>query len=336
MESPVELDSQSRAGKDQSRTVVLIALLANLAIAGSKLVAALLTGSTAMLAEAVHTLADTGNALSLLLGLRLASRPPDPQHPFGYGKERYFWPFMASMFLFIVGGSFSVFEGIARILSPRQIENMNVNYVVLGISAVLDGTSFFLAFRGLRTYLSKFGLWKAVRTTKDPTLFSVLFEDSVALVGLALAFLGLLLYQLTGIVLFDSLASLFIGLLLGGFALLLGYESRSLLLGEAASPETQQRIVEAVNRVPEVVGVLDLLTMHMAPDDILVNMDLNLKDGLTTDHVEDAIDRIESEIKKAVPEARRIFIECETLKRARRPSTPSDLHLLQKEARTQR
>jgi cation diffusion facilitator family transporter len=301
--------------QDRSKFVVIIALLANLAIVVSKLVAALITGSSAMLAETAHTFADTGN--TLLLGLKLALRPPDPQHPFGYGKERYFWPFMASISMFIIGGSFSVFRGVERILSPQELQDIQLNYVVLGVSAIFDGTSFSLAFMSLRQQLVKLGLWKAIRVTKDPILFSVLFEDSAGLLGLALAFIGLFLYQLTGTVIFDSLASVFIGLLLGGVALLLGYESRSLLLGEAASPETRQKIVDAVRRIPEVVDVAELLTMHMAPDDILVNMDLNLKGGLITAHVEETIDRIEDEIRKAVPQARRIFIECETLRRAR-------------------
>jgi cation diffusion facilitator family transporter len=303
--------------EDHTKFVVIVALLANLAIAVAKLAAALISQSSAMIAETAHTFADTGNELTLLLGLRLALRPPDAQHPFGYGKERYFWPFMASISMFIIGGSFSIFRGIDRILSPHELQNIKLNYIVLGVSSIFDGTSFWLAFMGLRQQLAAFGLWKAIRVTKDPILFGVLFEDSAGLLGLALAFFGLFLYQLTGTVMFDSLASILIGLLLGGVALLLGYESRSLLLGEAASPETRQKIVEAVRCIPEVVEVAELLTMHMGPDDILVNMDLNLKGGLTTAHVEEAIDRIEDAIRKAVPQARRIFIECETLRRAR-------------------
>jgi cation diffusion facilitator family transporter len=303
--------------KHRTKFVVIIALLANLAIAVAKLVAALISESSAMIAETAHTFADTGNELTLLLGLRLALRPADPQHPFGYGKEHYFWPFMASISMFIIGGSFSVFRGIETIISPHELQDIRLNYVVLGVSVIFDGASFLLAFTRLRPQLAQFGLWGAIRVTKDPVLFSVLFEDSAGLLGLALAFLGLSFYQVTGMVIFDSLASLLVGLLLGGVALLLGYESRSLLLGEAASPETRRKIVEAVTRVPEVVAVAELLTMHMGPDDILVNMDLNLKPGLTTARVEDVIDRIEDEIRKAVPQARRIFIECETLRRAR-------------------
>jgi cation diffusion facilitator family transporter len=306
--------------EDKTKRVVVVALIANVAIAASKLLAALFTGSSAMLAEAAHTLADTGNEVSLLLGLRLAARPPDRQHPFGYGKERYFWPLMASIAMFLIGGTFSVLQAIEGMFSQNELEYVNVNYAVLGLSAIFDGTSFFLALKNLRSYLGELSLWQAIRLTKDPTLFNVLLEDGAALVGLCLAFLGLFLYQLTALPIFDSLASLFIGLLLGGVAMILAYESRSLLLGEAASPETQHKIIEVVSRVPAVVKVLDLLTMHMGPDDILVNMELNLEDGLNTDQVEATIDRVEEEIKKAVPQAKRIFVECETLKRSRRIS----------------
>jgi cation diffusion facilitator family transporter len=303
------------------KSVVIIALMANVAIAASKLFAALFTGSSAMFAEAAHTLADTGNEISLLLGLRLASRPPDAQHPFGYGKERYFWPLMASIAMFLIGGTFSVVQAIRSMFAPGSVENVSVNYAVLGLATVFDGTSFLFAFRVLRSHLGKSGLWQAIRLTKDPTLFNVLLEDGAALIGVCLAFLGLVLYQLTGMLIFDSLASLLIGFLLGGVALVLAYESKSLLLGESASPEIQQKIAAAVSRVPEVVQVVDLLTMHMGPDDILVTMDLNLKDGLTTDDVEATVDRVEDEIKKAVPQAKRIFVECEPLKRGRTVST---------------
>ena len=183
---------------NRSKFIVTIALLANLAIAVSKLVAALISESSAMIAETAHTFADTGNELTLLLGLKLALRPADPQHPFGYGKEHYFWPFMASISMFLIGGSFSVFRGMERILSPHELQDIQINYIVLGVSAIFDGTSFFLAFTGLREQLAEFGLWQAIRVTKDPTLFSVLFEDSAGLLGLALAFLGLFLYQAKG------------------------------------------------------------------------------------------------------------------------------------------
>lgn len=303
--------------KHTSMFIILAALSANLVIACAKLFAALATGSSAMLAEAAHSFADSGNEITLMLGLRLAAKPPDPSHPFGYGMEHYFWTFMAAMFMFVVGGSFSVFQGMSRLLSPQDVEQIGVSYAVLGISAVFDGASFCLAFRKLRTQLAGSGLWHTLRHTKDPTLFTVLLEDSAALIGLALAFMGLFLYQLTGILVFDAIASLLIGLLLGVVAIFLGIESRSLLLGEAASTETQRKIREAVTRLPKVTAIVEMLTMHLAPEEILVAMELNLKDDLTTDQIETTVDRVENEVRKSVPQATRIYIECEPMRRVR-------------------
>jgi cation diffusion facilitator family transporter len=180
----------STKAEDRSKRIVFIALFTNLTIAVFKLVAALTTGSSAMLAEAAHTLADSGNEISLLLGLRLAARPPDPEHPFGHGKERYFWPFIASVSMFIIGGSFSVYRGIETALWPQAIQDIGLNYTVLGISAMLDGASFLVAFRGVRQQLAQVGFWRAIQSTKDPTVFNVLLEDITALLGLALAFVG--------------------------------------------------------------------------------------------------------------------------------------------------
>ena len=303
---------------NKSRFIVWVALSANVAIASAKLFAALVTGSSAMLAEAAHSFADSGNEVSLLLGLRLAARAPDASHPFGYGMERYFWTFMASIFMFIVGGSFSVFQGVSRLLSPQELEQIGISYAVLGIAAVFDGISFSLAFRGLKAQLAGSGLWTTLRRTKDPTLFIVLLEDSAALIGLALAFMGLLLYQWTGSAVFGAIASVLIGLLLGIVAMCLGLESRSLLLGEAAAPEIQNNIRCAVMHLPEVTGIVEMLTMHLAPEEILVVMDLNLQDNFTTDQIEMTLDHVENEVRRVVPQATRIYIECEPLRQVRR------------------
>ena len=305
--------------RERSQFIFAIALIANVAIAASKLAAALITGSSAMLAESVHSFADTGNELILLIGHRLGSRPPDPEHPFGYGMEHYFWPFLAAIALFIIGASFSVIEGIRRMTTEYKLEHLGVNYAVLGVSALFDSVSFSFAYRRLSKTLRTSGLWKSVRLTKDPAIFNVLLEDSAALIGLTFAFAGLVIYQLSGMIIFDAFASLLIGFLLGGVALLLAYESKSLLIGESASPEIRRQIIEAAKRVPEVVKIIEVLTMHMAPDDILVNMDLNLKDGLTTDEVENVIDRVKKQIRKQVPRAKRIFLECQTSRRTDSP-----------------
>lgn len=270
-----------------------------------------------MLAESVHSFADTGNEVILLIGHRLGSRPPDREHPFGYGMERYFWPFLAAIALFIIGGSFSVFEGVRRMLTSYELEHIKVNYAVLAVAAVFDSLSFSFAYRRLRNPLRTAGLWKSIRATKDPALFNVLFEDSAALLGLALAFVGLLIYQLSGMIIFDALASLLIGLLLGGVALLLAYESRSLLISESAAPEIRRQIVEVTQRVPEVIKIIEVLTMHMDPNDILVNMSINLRDELTTDEIENVIGRLKKEIRSQVPQANRIFVECQTSRRAK-------------------
>jgi cation diffusion facilitator family transporter len=304
--------------KSQRNTVIFaVALAANIAIASSKLIAALFTGSSAMLAESIHSFADTGTELILLTGHRLGSRPADPEHPFGYGMERYFWPFLAAIALFIIGGSFSVFEGIRRMTTTYELKHLGINYAILAVSAVFDGVSFSFVYRRLREIIRTAGLWKSIRVTKDPALFTVLLEDSAALFGLTLAFGGLLVYQLSGLIIFDALTSLLIGLLLGGVALLLAYESKSLLIGESASPKIRRQILEAATQVPQVVKVIEVLTMHLAPDEVLVNMDLNLKDGLTTDEVENAIDQVKQKIRKRVPQATRIFLECQNSRRAR-------------------
>jgi divalent metal cation (Fe/Co/Zn/Cd) transporter len=193
---------------------------------------------------------------------------------------------------------------------------------VLAVALVFDGVSFSLAFRGLRSQLSGLGWWRSLRQTKDPTLFTVLLEVSTALAGIAVALAGLLLYQLLGLAVFDAAASIIIGLLLGVMAVLLAIESRSLLLGEAASLETQRRIRDAIIRQPEVTGIVDMLTMHLSPQEILVAIELNLKDGLTTDQIEMTVDRVEAAVRQVVPEATRIFVECEPLRRVR-PSRTS-------------
>ena len=197
-------------------------------------------------------------------------------------------------------------------VSVYDLEYLRINYAVLAISALFDGVSFSIVYRRLRNTLRTAGVWKSIRTTKDPALFNVLLEDSAALIGLGMAFLGLVMYQFTGLIIFDALASLLIGCLLGGVAVVLAYESKSLLIGESASPEIRRRILEITRNVPEVAKVIELLTMHMAPDDILVNMDLNLKYGLTTDEVERVIDQVKAAIRDQVPQTRRIFVECQT------------------------
>jgi len=301
----------------ESVKAVWAAFIVNTVISTVKFIVAFFTGSSAMLAEAFHSLADTGNQLLLLLGLRLSVKPPDAQHPFGYGKERFFWAFVVAISMFAVGASFSVYEGIRGFLHPHRIVNPWLNYIILGLGVFLESIALRIAYREFSA-TRKFGIWRSLREAKDPALLTVLFEDSAAMIGIAMALTGILLTQITGNALYDSVASVLIGLMLAGIAFFLARETKDLLIGESASEEDRNKILKAVCSVPEVSESIELLTMHIGPEEILVNLSVQFCDGLDTDQVEQAIDRIEREIKAEVPMVGHIFIEADTLLRSRR------------------
>jgi cation diffusion facilitator family transporter len=247
------------------------AAIANLGIALAKFVAAAITGSSAMLSEGIHSVVDTGNQLLLLVGIRQSHKPPDANHDFGHGKELYFWSLVVAIVLFGVGGGLAFYEGIEHILNPHPIENPIVSYVVLAVAFVLEASSWTIAMRELRAQGTGGGLRRQVLSSKDPSVVTVLLEDSAALFGLIAAFLGILLAQLTGDPRFDGLGSIVIGGVLTVVALFLAAESRGLLVGERADDETVNRIRRVVafdDGVKEVVGVR---TMHLGPNEILVN-----------------------------------------------------------------
>lgn len=300
-----------------SLRVIKLALFANLSIALIKFVTSFITGSTALLAEAVHSLADGANQGFLLVGIRLSRRPPDPEHPFGHSKERYFWAFVVSIFIFIVGAFFSVYEGIHKIKDPTPLERTFWGYAVILSAAFFESLALRAAYANLKPHIKSKGLFCALRESKTPGIFIAFLEDSAALLGLALAFLGLLLTQLTGNPVFDGLASVAIGVLLGFIALFISSETKSLLIGEAVSREELERIREAIRAVPEVQEVIDVLTMHLGPDDVLVNLNVNFVDGLTTDQVEEAIDKVEKAVQEVLPSVKKIFVEAESLRRQR-------------------
>lgn len=301
----------------ESVKAVWAALMVNIFIAIIKFTVAIFTTSSAMLAESFHSLADTGNQILLLLGLRLSNKPPDAQHPFGYGKERFFWAFIVAISMFAVGATFSVYEGVKGFLHPHQIIKPWLNYIVLGSGVFLESIALRIAYREFKT-TRRFGIWRSLREAKDPALLTVIFEDSAALAGIGLALAGIFLSHLTGRAIFDSAASVLIGLMLAGIAFFLARETKDLLIGESASEEDRKKILGAVCSVSEVSESIELLTMHIGPEEILVNLSVHFKDGLDTDQVEQAIDKIEREIKKAVPMVGRIFIEADTLLRSRR------------------
>jgi cation diffusion facilitator family transporter len=294
---------------------VLGALFANGLITILKFIGALLTGSSGMMAESLHSLADTTNQVFLLLGLRFYKRPASEKHPFGYGKERFFWSFIAAIFIFGVGATYAIYEGIEKVRHPHEPENLFWAYWILGISFALEAVSIGLALYQEINEAHHEGMsfGEYLRESKDPTAKTVIFEDSAALIGIVIATLGLLLGQYhvppyEG-KLWDGIASITIGVVLAIVAFSLARSSRGLLLGEAATKKSVEAIQAAINAHPNVKEVVELLTMHLAPKQILVTAHVNLKDDLTNDQIIESIDEIEAEIKKAESKVDMIFLE---------------------------
>jgi cation diffusion facilitator family transporter len=294
---------------------VVGALFANGLIAVLKLAAAFVTGSSGMMAEALHSVADTTNQVFLLLGLRFYRRPASQKHPFGYGMERFFWSFIAAIFIFGVGSTYAIYEGVVKLKHPHAPENLFWAYLVLGISFVLESASIALAiYQELKESRSEgLSFFQYLRESKDPTAKTVLFEDSAALLGIVIAATGLYLTEHhagpgAGSY-WDGMASILIGVVLAIVAFVLARTSRALLLGEAASPKAVQAIKDAIESHPNVVKVVELLTMHLAPKQILINAHVNLRDDLMTNDIERTIEEIEQVIKKAEPKVEMIFLE---------------------------
>jgi cation diffusion facilitator family transporter len=294
---------------------VLGALFANGIIAILKLVAALITGSSGMMAEAFHSAADTTNQVFLLLGLRFYKRPASEKHPFGYGKERFFWSFIAAIFIFGVGATYAIYEGVAKLRHPHPPENLEWAYWVLAISFVLEAGSIALAIYQEVKEAHHEGLtfFAYLRESKDPTAKTVIFEDSAALLGIMIAGAGIYLTEHhTGPgdgAYWDGLASIVIGLVLAVVAFVLARTSRGLLLGEAANPKSVRAIIQAIESHPNVVKVVELLTMHLAPKQILINAHINLRDDLVTGEIVKTVEEIEELIKQAEPKVEMIFLE---------------------------
>jgi cation diffusion facilitator family transporter len=294
---------------------VLGALFANALITVLKLVAALITGSSGMMAETLHSAADTTNQVFLLLGLRFFKRPASRKHPFGYGKERFFWSFIAAIFIFGVGSTYAIYEGVVKLTHPHPPENLKWAYWVLAISFVLEAGSIAVAIYQEIQEAHHEGLtfFEYLRESKDPTAKTVIFEDSAALLGIVIAAVGLLLTERHsgpgGGAYWDGLASIVIGIVLAIVAFVLARTSRGLLLGEAANPKSWQAIMKAIESHPNVVKVIELLTMHLAPKQILINAHVNLRDDLVTSDIERTNEEIESLIKKAEPKVEMIFLE---------------------------
>jgi len=290
------------------------ALLANLAIAATKFVVAAVSGSSAMLSEAVHSTVDTGNQLLLLLGIRRSQRPADERHPYGHGKEIYFWSLIVAVLIFGLGGGVSAYEGILHVLSPKPARDAFWSYLVLGASLVFESASFAIAFREFRPSVRGRPFWTAVRDSKDPTHFTVLAEDAAAVIGLVLALVGVFLADLLHEPVWDAVASIAIGVLLAGVAVFLVIESKGLLVGEAVDQETLTSIRGVLDADPAVARVVRLLTMQLGPDQALLNLNVSFASGVSAQELPAVIDRLEQRIVSACPMVRYVLIEAEALR----------------------
>ena len=290
-----------------TRTLV-IALAANLGIAASKFVAAAITGSSAMLTEGVHSVVDSTNQLLLMWGRHASKRPPDKRHPFGYGRELYFWSFVVAVLVFSLGAGVSVYEGIIHIMEPEPAVSPVIAYAVLLIAFLLEGWSTIEAYRDFKKAKGKLGWIQAVLQSKDPPAFIVLLENGAAMAGIIAAALGLLLAQLTHDPFYDGAASVLIGIILGFTAALLAYESKALLIGEAADPEIVAALHRLVESREEVSSVGEVLTVHGAPDRVTAMLSVDFEDHITARDVEAVIYSIEREVAKEFPIVHRLYI----------------------------
>jgi len=297
--------------QDESTSTVLVAGAANVLIAVAKLVAGVVSGSSAMLSEAAHSFGDTMNQVFLMAALRQSRKPPDPKHPFGYGMERYFWSLLAAVGIFVLGAGFSAYQGIESLVTPGEQGSPTWAFVVLGLSFVFEGSSFVKALVQLRRNAADAGhgvarhLWHDA----DPALRAVVWEDGAALVGLLLAAGGLGLDTMLGVRTFDGVASLGIAALLVGVAYGLGRQNQQYLIGKAASPELQSGIAEVLAEADGVDNVLELMTMRLSPDEVLVAARIDLADHLTPEQIELAADEIDDRVKQRYPEVRHLFLD---------------------------
>lgn len=291
-----------------SKKAVFAALGANLGIAIAKFGGAFYTGSTAMVAEGVHSLVDTGNQLLLLIGMKRSARPADARHPFGYSREIYFWSFVVAVLLFTAGGTFAIYEGIQKIRAPHPVEDPFVNYVILGLAILLEAGSFTVALKEFRKVAGSASWWNAIRDAKDPVLFTVLFEDTAAMIGLVVALAGLVAAEVLQIPALDGAASIVIGLVLIAASLLLARETMSLIVGEAAAPAVLQDIERRIAAHPAVVGVREISSVHLGPHDIVVTAAVDFHDEVPAGEVEKAVAALGAEVQAAQPDVRRIFL----------------------------
>lgn len=295
-----------------STKVVIAALIGNGAIAVTKFAAAMFTGSSAMLSEAVHSLVDTGNQGLLLYGMGRAARPADARHPFGYSKEIYFWSFIVAILLFSLGAGVAIYEGVEKILHPHAMTDAYVNYIVLIAAICFEAGSFYVAITEFNKVRGGKRVLSAIVESKDAALYTVLLEDMAAMAGLAIALVGVAIADLGGYIVADGYASVTIGILLAGVAAFLTWQTKGLIIGEAASDELTQGVEAFVKSNAHVDGINELRTMHLGPDDVLLALSVDFKNSAAADAIEQAVTEIEGEIKTRWPSVRRVFLEIQS------------------------
>ena len=292
-----------------SNTPLYTALAANLGIAATKFVAAGITGSSAMISEGIHSLVDTLNELLLLLGVSRSRRPPDEKRPFGYGREQYFWSYVVALLIFAVGGGVSFYEGVTHLQHPEPIKDPFWNYIVLGIAFLLDGYSLITAWRAFDAQRGGLSLWTSIKDSKDSATYTVLFEDASDVLGLLIAFLGVFLGHVLNNPYLDGIASILIGLLLVGVAVVLAKESKSLLMGEGVDPETSRQLVHLTEADPTVLKTVRIATIYLGPEEITLVQDVAFQPDLTTDAINRAIVRIHALIQGEFPAIKHAYIQ---------------------------
>lgn len=287
------------------------ALAANLGIAVAKFIAAGISGSSSMATEGVHSLVDSGNQILLLYGQKRASQPPDKSHPFGYGRELYFWAFVVAILIFAVGAGVSIYEGIVHIQNPHKIDDPTLSYIVLGIATLLEGASWTIAVREFRASVGEQSWWQAIHRSKDPPGFIVLFEDTAALIGLIVAAFGVWASVYFDDPRIDGAASVLIGLVLAGVAVLLAREAKGLLIGEAADPALIQQLRDVLDGHPQITSVNHVRTVHTGPDAVFVAVSADFEDTLTMGEAETLVELLEERMKAVSTKISSIYIRPE-------------------------
>jgi len=289
-------------------------MIGNGLIAIAKFIGAAMTGSSAMLSEGIHSVVDTGNQSLLLYGMKRAKKPADEKHPFGYASEIYFWAFIVAMLLFSLGAGISFYSGVVKVLNPVPVQSPHINYIILSFAMVFEGVAWYIAYREFAKTQGKKGLFQAVRDSKDPVIFTVLFEDTAAMLGLIVAFAGIWIAVTFDMPWVDGAASILIGVILAGTAILLALETKGLLIGEAAAPEIVEEIRQIVSQTPPIIALNEIRTLHRGPNDVLLALSVDYNDKVRAGEVERCNHELGVAIKQRFPVVKRLFIEVQSAK----------------------